>query len=65
MALSYTLFIGFFGLDIPFRIIYNVIMFDIVFVGTNEEQFNKLKQKVFIAKKADSVEKAQQISLTK
>ena len=40
-------------------------MFDIVFVGTNEEQFNKLKQKVFIAKKADSVEKAQQISLTK
>ena len=40
-------------------------MFDIVFVGTNEEQFTKLKQKVFIAKKADSVEKAQQISLTK
>ena len=40
-------------------------MFDIVFVGTNEEQFNKLKQKVFIAKKANSVEKAQQISLTK
>ena len=36
-------------------------MFDIVFVGTNEEQFSKLKQKVFIAKKADSVEKAQQI----
>ena len=45
--------------------LYNVSMFDIVFVGTNEEQFDKLKQKVFVAKKADSVEKAQQISLTK
>ena len=40
-------------------------MFDIVFVGNNQEQYNQLKQRVFVAKKADTVQKAQQISLTK
>ena len=40
-------------------------MFDIVFVGNNQEQYNQLKQRVLVAKKADTVQKAQQISLTK
>jgi hypothetical protein len=39
-------------------------MFDIVFVGNNQEQYNQLKKRVLVAKKADSVQKAQQISLT-
>ena len=40
-------------------------MFDIVFVGNNQEQYNQLKQRVLVAKKADTVQKAQQTSLTK
>ena len=39
-------------------------MFDIVFVGNNQEQYNQLKKRVLVAKKADTVQKAQQISLT-
>ena len=39
-------------------------MFDIVFVGNNQEQYNQLKKRVLVAKKADNVQKAQQISLT-
>lgn len=40
-------------------------MFDIVFVGKNLDNYTKLKQKFPLAKKADSLEQAQKISLTK
>lgn len=39
-------------------------MFDIVFVGNNQEQYNQLKKRVLVAKKAETVQKAQEISLT-
>ena len=40
-------------------------MFDIVFVGNNPEQFEKLRQKFIVAKKAQSIEQALKISFTK
>lgn len=45
--------------------LYNTSMYDIIFVGTNQEQYNKLKDRFFIVKKAKDVNEAQKLAFTK